>query len=280
MSGNDDAGLLLEVMNLMFGNGQNAVAIISNVIYQVLVKPVQVILSMIIWNPVVIIKRVLGKFAVVPVNAILWVFFRTSLQDLFATADVKSAFVIAQVCVQYTITTAVVGLILGLVLGALLGSLHRIIRVPVLYITVLPTYVERLFVYIDEISNFVRRISELGMRSIPLISNDALKEENSDSLFADLLDSYEYEYGHTEKTKIDNYRPLTPVSAPIDEVDEDRDSDRSNVSWLSNIWDSIQETGTVRTDIEELKNSSDRKLKGYSSGYYDKLHIEHLHHRK
>ncbi|AGO09987.1 AaceriAAL004Wp [[Ashbya] aceris (nom. inval.)] len=267
-------------------------------VHSIFLQPIYMTVNLFFWQPMMALQRAIWTLALFPANLLLKIFLRTSVQELAVGTDFRGALTIAKVCVQYVVATAVVGSFLGITTGVVLGSIHRMLRIPALYVTILPTYVDRTTEWVASVRELFSNIIDAGLRSIPILSSGVLVDESGD-LFTDLLDTYEHEYvqysqsngkglrepqsnskdirEESEKVEFDDYGNMTPVS-----IQDEEDSGTSTLSAISNLWDSVPDSGTVRTDVDELKynlkNSSRQKI-AHTTQRYDKFDFSELHHR-
>ncbi|AMD19878.1 HCL273Cp [Eremothecium sinecaudum] len=229
-------------------------------------------ISTFILRPATILKRSVLKLSLLPLNAVLGVLLHTSVEELVSTTDINGVIAIIRLVFQYAITTAAVGSMLGLCLGIMIGFLHRTVRIPVLYISVMPKYMQVLTTTASYIRDLFSDLLDLSVRNIPVMTNGDSPDE--DNLFADLLETYEHEYRRVGEAEKDFSNNDSPISI------QGNDTHLSDLSALSNLFDSVPETGTVRTDLGDLRSTIDRKGKSYSSAYSDNFDIKELHHRK
>lgn len=256
-------------------------------VHSVFFQPIYTTVNLLLWQPMLTLQRAIWKLALLPANLLLKIFLRTSVEELAVGTDFRGALTIAKVCIQYVIATAVVGSFLGITTGVVLGSIHRMVRIPALYVAILPTYVDKTTQWVSTVRDFFSNIIDAGLRSIPILSSGVLVDEGGD-LFTDLLDTYEHEYvqysqsssnGLREPVKgdYDDYGNMTPIS-----IQDEEELGTSTLSAISNLWDSVPDSGTVRTDVDELKynlkNSSRQKI-AHTTQRYDKFDFSELHHR-
>lgn len=84
-------------------------------------------------NPFRIILRNIVELMLLPINIPLYLFFGSTVAQLYGSLDVSSTIFCALLLLQYVITTVVLGLFLGVTIGLTLSSLHKLFPIPDVY---------------------------------------------------------------------------------------------------------------------------------------------------
>lgn len=242
-----------------------SVTTIAIIMIRCIVMFLESVIKDFIIGPATIIRRALVRFAFFPISVLLRLLYNTTVEESLLAVNIKNGIEIFKILLKYTITTVIFGCMLGFLVGFLLGSVHSIIKIPEFYLTIMPKYLEIVIGGVNHLKYGFLQLLELWLGRVSMV----MKNEDGDELFADLLDTYEQEYG-----------PFGESENEIEKIEQENsesvryDTHTSDVSGISNIFDSLHETGTARTELEDPRNSMIQK--GKECNYYDKIDIKEL----